>query len=364
MTVAHQYSFFDRLPYDVRLELYSCITLPPFDGWSDYVGLWLSCRRLYKEVDREGTRQLRLHLQSISVCGSIKSDRDWTNRFSDDGAEQRLSLDFEASSSIFGFPPISVKVPFLLPPVEHDWHLQKPPPRICGNGVRAILRKGPHDPAYQKMMTRWEHGRKEELYKQRVESLLEPIGKLHRLHANIKIHLIVNESTATRINEEATLYKQIVFRPELASTALGRLLDTYVHQLSDQSSERMRCWSEEWAFHTQTIDMAWNFTSHDPDVREQHQWRPHYGGDECRENKLSYTRDRREGTVHMTFDVGTYVQRRYSEVRHQIEEMIAKGRAESDWEMLGRFKETLSQNEKKLRKLGISIGAPESGESR
>lgn len=206
MTVSYHNSFFDRLPYDTRLELYSCITLPPFDVWSDYAGLWLSCRRLYKEVDREGMRQLRLYLQSISVCGSITSDRDRTpESLSDDGAEQHLNLDFEASSSIFGFSPIGVKVPFLLPPVEHDWQLQERPPRMCGNSLRAIMRKGPHNRAYQKMMARGEYSRQKELYKQRVNSLFEPIGKLHRLHANIKIHLVADRSTATRITEEATL---------------------------------------------------------------------------------------------------------------------------------------------------------------
>lgn len=70
----------------------------------------------------------------------------------------------------------------------------------------------------------------------------------------------------------------------------------------------MRCWSEDWAFHTQTIDMAWDFTSRDPDMRKQHQWCPNHGGYVCRENKLSYTGDRQEGSVHMTFDVGTYCQ--------------------------------------------------------
>ncbi|KZM28028.1 uncharacterized protein EKO05_0002057 [Ascochyta rabiei] len=364
MTVSHLNSFLGRLPYDVRLELYSYITLPPFEGWSDYSGLWLSCRQLYEEVDREGTRQLRIYLQSISGYDSIKSDHDGTPEGCSDGAEQHLSLEFEAPSSIFGFPPIGVKIPFLLPPVEHDWQLQGPPPRICGNGVRAIMRLGPQNPKYHKMMTRWEQGRQEALYKRRVSKLLEPIGWLHRLHVNIKVCLLADESTATRITKEATFDKQLVFRPELASTALGQMLDIYVHQLSDQSSERMRCWSEDWAFYTHTIDMAWDFTSHDPEVREQHQWRPHYGGDECRENKLSYTGDRREGTVHMTFDVGTYVQMRVSEVQGQIEAMIAEGRAERDKAMLDRFKETLAQNKKKLRKLGISGREPESGDSR
>lgn len=58
--------FLSRLTHDARLEIYSHLILPPFDGSQTSTGLYLACRQLNRELSDEGVRRLRILLDEIS----------------------------------------------------------------------------------------------------------------------------------------------------------------------------------------------------------------------------------------------------------------------------------------------------------
>ena len=53
--------------YEIRLAIYSFLTLPPLEECTEIGGLFLSCRQLKLEIEQEATpgRHLRLRLEKM-----------------------------------------------------------------------------------------------------------------------------------------------------------------------------------------------------------------------------------------------------------------------------------------------------------
>lgn len=223
------------LPYDVRLELFSHMILPPFDGCQDYAGLWLSCRQFFEEADSAGRTRLQMYANCISRASEKADSEDAAGHSSGDDAADP-SLEILVPASVCGRPIIVVKVPLLLPPQEHDWHLQEPPPTMCGTWlVRLLGTPGPdRDEYYAARDKRQECLKQEEMYKQRVERLLGSIGDLHNLYARVEIHIGANEDAANSIRDP--LFDQrLCYLNHLHSVVLGKMLDVYLKSIREQS---------------------------------------------------------------------------------------------------------------------------------
>jgi hypothetical protein len=220
------------------------------------------------------------------------------------------------------------------------------------------------------------------LYKKHVSHLLGPVRQLHKLHVNLEIHLVASESTANRINADTRLEQDVRYfylvssaadatgggplhrdstTRTLASTVLGRLLDMYVSQLREQSCAEMRCWSEDWAFNTKTIDLIWDFASLCSDVDRQDLWRPIDGFKSCEGilGRISSTEDRRKGRTRISFDIKSYTQNILIHIKKNVRmvTLMARMRTESPSDGLrDRNLARLAQTREKLHKLGVAEG--------
>lgn len=348
---AHDLSL-QGLPYDIRLELFSHMKLPPFDGCQDYAGLWLSCRQFYAEANSEGRRQLKMYADRMSRI-SDEVDPETPVR-SSDGKAANLNIEIMIPPSVYARPIIAVNVPFLLPPQEHDWQFQKPPPRMCGTGRRNLLATpGPRRDAYYAARNkRNECSKQEELYKQRVDRLLGSIGDLHNLYARIEIHIIAGDDAANFI-KDPVFYQRLEHADYLHSVVLGKMLKVYLSFIRNESFERMQRCTQEWAFHVTQIDISWNFGSKDPTARRvQDPW----GLMSCISTathshaRAEYTADRREGSVQMNFDIRAYLQLELKKRINKLKGSVARQDPHNETE-LSRLREAIALDEKRLESL-------------
>lgn len=119
-------------PYDIRLEIYRKITLPPFDGHQAFAGLGATCRQLRQEFRHEAARQIRLYLNGTgkSLCEGYHHAGLL--------AHDTTVKDMIQWSTIFHTvkpPELVVTIPFLPPPSEHDWHHYYHPRDTSESGV-------------------------------------------------------------------------------------------------------------------------------------------------------------------------------------------------------------------------------------
>ena len=323
---AHDLSL-QGLPYDVRLELFSHMILPPFDGCQDYAGLWLSCRHFYEEADSEGRRQLKMYADSTSRTPVKVDAKDTPGHSSDDEAADP-SIDILIPPSVYARPIIVVNVPFLLPSQEHDWQFQKPPPRMCGTGrCRLLATPGPRRDAYYAAQDkRIECSKQEEMYRQRVAKLLGSIADLHNLYARVEIHIIADDVAADSV-KRTVFERRLDHANLLHSVVLGKILKVYLDLIRSESWERMQRCSQGWAFHTTQIDITWNFGSTDPTARRvQDPWGsisyiPLATNSHAR---AEYTADRREGFVHMNFDIRAFLQLQFKGRVDKLKDSITR----------------------------------------
>lgn len=300
------------LPYDVRLELFSHMILPPFDGCQEYAGLWLSCRQFYEEANLEGKRQLKKYADSVSrTPDNVDPEGIPVHSSGDEAADPNIEI-LIPHSLVYARPIIVVNVPFLLPPQEHDWQFQKPPPRMCGNGLRHLLAKpGPRRDAFNVAQNkRNECSRQQEMYRQRVIRLLGSIADLDNLYARLEIHIIARDDAAN-IVKGTKFNRRLDSAERLESLVLGKMLKTYLDCIRSESWVRMQRWSQGRAFHVTQIDVTWNFGTTDPTAhRVQDPW----GSFGCiptptnSRARAEYTADRREGFGHISFDIKAFLQ--------------------------------------------------------
>lgn len=390
--------FLSRLTHDTRLAIYAYLVLPPFDNCRDYSGLWLSCRQLYNEIDDEGTRQLRIYLRdvarpSVETPGINDSSQDAARSRLDVG--RCLDLQFIEPTSVLGRVVVSVEALFSLPPMEYDWHFElpqrfmgrdssgrpheyfnRPRTRVPRFGTPASERhicynKTIREPLYnprQQLPSHVALYRSEQMkqYGRHISKLLVPIGKLHRLHADIEIHLTADEMTTRRISHEFASEQKT--RPNqyaadmLESTALGWLLYLHVHQVSIQSVQSMKEWRKDWEFNVKSITFRWNFCPLHHISRSQQlprtDWKPRpvpahsSHRDKWEERQVSCTDDRREGMIQLKYRVREYVQ---SLLETQLGKIAAADEKTAySKENPGRFGYNILLNREKLRRLGCA----------
>jgi hypothetical protein len=58
---------FFSLPIELRFHIYSLFAIPQFAPFSDYRGLYRSCRQIMGEIDEEGGRIFRNHVNSLQI---------------------------------------------------------------------------------------------------------------------------------------------------------------------------------------------------------------------------------------------------------------------------------------------------------
>lgn len=347
------------LPCDIRLEIFSHMILPPFDGYGDYAGLWLSCRAFYEEADREGGRQLSMYLRSINKTDSVQHSSCVTSEDSLDYDETWPVAELVAPASVFGLPVINIRVPFMLPLDKHDWYLQKPPKRMCGTGQQTLLRTpGPRRDRYlAECQKREECDSQERIYTAHVEKVLDPLNYLHSLHAKIEIHLIADEGLMRTIGKTKMYTWSLKHGMELDSTVIGKILDVYVRQLGKQGFNRMQRWSDDWAFHAETIDLKWNFALAKKEEIEycEHEWcvRNFWESRAYPKAQARYSTDRREGSVQIHFDVRGYVEKETRDAKTRLATLLAGDMLDWDEAEHCMLKEEVAQNRLKLQKLGI-----------
>lgn len=367
--------FLDRLTYDVRLAIYTYVVLPPFSGCRDYLGLPLSCRQTYNEIDQEGTRQLRMFLNDTRRTGIVKLNSDDSVQDVKQSSIQMdccLDLQVKEPTSVLRPVVVFLEVPFILPPVEHDWYLQ-PPLRTLrtnsdGNSHHIIHRPRTQMPqgdidssqdatqSYQgRICSRrnatqqppphiWHlpttvrhhpasHITQQQKYAMRIKELLRPIEALHRLHAEIRIQLTADEETVARISQEIVRYSNpgLETGSTLDSTALGWLLEMYMDHLKQRCLRNIGARRRNWAFHTRAIEITWDLTSPCPiwpmSKLPQSHWAPHtasntrFGSQDCHECRLLCTDDCREGTIRFRFDVKKAIQTQLDHVEKTLREM-------------------------------------------
>lgn len=117
----------------------------------------------------------------------------------------------------------------------------------------------------------------------------------------------------------------------------------------------MRQWSDGWALHAETFKLAWRFTSKNSTVRREEQRCPLLYGweDKYREALASYIKDRRKGSVPISFDVKAYVQVKFKDIEERISGMTTAKPAGREEAVLDRLRQELAQNRRKIQELGI-----------
>jgi hypothetical protein len=349
-------SFLLRLTHDVRLDIYSHIILPPFDGCRDYAGLFRACRQLKEEVDREATRQLQIYLHKISKDEQANSSDDSSAEVNGGEMGHHHSLEFINTSTVLGNPIVGVKVPFLLPPIAHDWHYQKYPLRFgCGVAYSS-------QPLSKYQIASIERDRQEGVYGKYIKQLLMPIRQLHKLHlTSIDIELIVDKNIATRIAEDTALDKRLdKYRPQslLEATVIGRLLQIYMRRLSDQGFFDMAGSTKDCAFNTRIINVAWNFGSQKTTILQANYKSPTALWEGI-SSQVSSSEDHRKGVVQVMFNVEDYLQREISDDKRRLRIMETRERmgvCERDQEWINKLRSGLAKNREKLQKLGFAEG--------
>ncbi|KAJ4318291.1 hypothetical protein N0V94_004498 [Neodidymelliopsis sp. IMI 364377] len=357
MTALSTESFLLRLTDDARLAIYSHFILPPFHGCREYDGLLLSCRQLREEVICEAKRQLRIYLHEIEKDASLKSLKDLSAMTEEAETNQDPPrLQFLEPSTVLGKPVINVKVPFRLPPIEHDWHYQAYPVRgFC----RAIVHTGRPESIWQRKAR--ECDEQQEIYSKLTTQVLSPIGKLHKLHlASIDVELIVDEITATKIKEDSSLEQELKTREQsqqLGKNVLGRLLDSYINKLALKGYFNMNGWSEDWAFNVQAINTRWDFGTHKPVSQEDYfhaPWVRLYNGIS---EQVSCTPDRREGTSQVVFNARSIAQETLRDSKVHLEQSKkAQQMQNSNQFTRDRYEfwtARIANTREKLRRLGV-----------
>lgn len=344
------------LPYDVRFEIFSHMALPPFDGCQENAGLWLSCRQLREDVNREGLRRLRIYAQEVlKIPRKVKGD-DAPGGGPDDG-ETHPSPELLMPASIHGKPVIGVNIPFLLIPREHYWHLHELPRRSGRHGMDQYhLSPGPERDRYlAEQAKRRQYIKQEITYIQRIDKLLGSIEDLHGLYAKIEIYLVANEGEANFATDP--IHSQSLHNDErLSCIGLGKVLEVYMRRIRHQSLNRMKLLRDGRAFHATTLDARWDFGSEDPNNRrEQDSWGSVTGrrsASYCNA-QAEYTADRKEGSVQMKFDVKGLLVSEYNGTNSRIM-FITHSLAESgtqDDSVRERQKEALDREVERLQKL-------------
>ena len=372
MEASQRSLFLDRLTHDVRLAIYTYFVLPPFSGCRDYRGLSLSCRQLCNEMNQEGTRQLRIFLQDIS--------RTCVAKFTGDGSIQRnaqssvyedhcLHLQVEEPTSVLRLVVLFVRLPFILPPIEHDWYLQPPlrtlrtdregnschishrpqtemPPSEISGSQDAIRRhqgrirprqyatQHPPPQVWRLPITVRRHPTshivQQSRYAMHIKQLLTPIEVLHELHADIQIQLTADKETVARISQELMLYSNLNLETgyKLDSTALGWLLEMYMNHLKQRCLHKIGARRRDWAFHTRAMNIVWDLTSPCPiwpmSQLPKSNWRPRTKPNtnfDCHECQLLCTDDCREGMVQLKFDVEKAVRSKLDFAEKRLREM-------------------------------------------
>ncbi|KAF9698229.1 hypothetical protein EKO04_003395 [Ascochyta lentis] len=210
------------------------------------------------------------------------------------------------SPTVLRHPVVGVKIRFLLPPVEHDWHCERYPVR---GGCGVMQRNSRPESPYQRAARL--RGNQHNIYSKQTTKLLRPIMSLHKLHlASIDVELVLDENTAARVVGETRLEQELDAHRQqtlLGTTVLGRLLDVYTRGLGFQGYCSMASWSDDWAFNINNINVAWSFSSeklaasHQDWVGSQIRW---WGGVSSR---ASCSPDRREGAAQVLLDVGSHL---------------------------------------------------------
>lgn len=351
--------FLTRLTHDARLEIYSHLILPPFDGCQTSTGLFLACRQLQRELDQEGVRQLRIFLDGV---GKAEPRRQYSRSSAKEEAEVQEEvgrfgyLSFARPTTVSKTVPIRVKVPFILPKISYHWHHQR--------HLSSRRAMGCTPPQLNELQR--EHERQQEVYKAQVTYLLEPLRELHLLHApSLEIDLVADEATRERIAKDSELFEVDRYfhffggpsvRPAaLNDTILGLLLTYYVQTLGDNAGYTMMDTSSDWAFNTTTVKVAWDFGPDSTDVSAKDLHRYSCGNFFIFNSGFGQalcTSDRLRGTVQINYDVVRFVRRQVS----KLKERVRSARAREPGYMMVNISEEerkLARQESKLRKLGI-----------
>ena len=117
-------------PQDIRNLIYTFITLPPFDGWEDYSGFYLSCRQIREEILFEAARNLRVQHFRLRTAHpelsevTIDEPTSW-----DEVKELRLSLPFELACLKAGSSSVVPSAQLTTAPGAAEAPLPPSPPR-------------------------------------------------------------------------------------------------------------------------------------------------------------------------------------------------------------------------------------------
>lgn len=103
-----------NLVYELRLAIYAHIILPPFNEHHEFAGLFLSCRQIKKEMEREGQIRLRLHF--------AKLERDVAEIYKWNRGEGSLPprIYFSSTLNAYGVSEIIVTLPFVVAMLDEN----------------------------------------------------------------------------------------------------------------------------------------------------------------------------------------------------------------------------------------------------
>ncbi|KAF2689460.1 hypothetical protein K458DRAFT_462484 [Lentithecium fluviatile CBS 122367] len=100
-----------QLPYEIHIAI--CSHMPPFHDCDEYFGLFLCCKQVYNEVEREAVFSLNAYLQQFEKVATPNTEGP---------TPLPGMISITAPTRAFGETDIEVKLPFVLPSLEHIWH--------------------------------------------------------------------------------------------------------------------------------------------------------------------------------------------------------------------------------------------------